>query len=99
MNASDPTFLIGTVVKITSEIEVEGGAPDSVKILSIKNEKGKDVLGEEEEMTQVGETNVYQYIWQTADSFESGEYTALIEAAKGDYTAKSELTFNLKAQA
>lgn len=99
---SNPTFLVGTCVRITSEVEVEGAAPDSVEIISIKDPTGKTVLEGEGEanvaMTQVGETNVYEYIWQTESDFAPGEYTALIAATKGDYIAKSELKFNLEAQ-
>ncbi|MBU1864241.1 MAG: hypothetical protein KKH94_11300 [Candidatus Omnitrophica bacterium] len=91
-------MIVGTCVKISDEIEVEGGGnPDSVTIVSIKDPAGKTVL-EDTAMAQEGETSVWAYIWQTEDTFTPGDFTALIKAVKGDYSGKSEFVFELEAQ-
>jgi len=91
-------MIVGTCVKISDEIEVEGGGnPDSVTIVSIKDPAGKTVL-EDTAMAQEGETNTWSYVWQTEDTFTPGIFIALIKAVKGDYKGNSKLEIELEEQ-
>ena len=83
-------MILGTAVKISSETNIQG---DSATIDIYDPEETKLVDGAS--MTDAG-NRVYEYIFQSTDAMESGEFCAIISVVKGSYTAMSNIKFVLE---
>lgn len=82
----------GTVLKITSVTSI---TPDSITI-SIYDPTNILVVTDQV-MTDEG-SNTYSYIYQNLIINGAGEYTTIISAVSGIYTARSKKTFILQQQ-
>ena len=90
-------MILGTVVKISTTITIDGaGTIDSVSI-SIEDESGA-AKATDEAMIQDGTTTTYYYIYQTAETDDPGNYKVIIEAVSGSYTARSKDYFELETE-
>ena len=86
-------MILGTAVKVTSVITVDGGGSlTSVKI-SIWDSKGNRKVNAQN-MTLVSGTT-YSYIYQSASTDEEGRYKCIIDAVSGSYTGSSRSYFQL----
>lgn len=86
-------MIVGTAVKITTNVEIDGGgSPDSVSI-EIYYPNGSEAVALTA-MTDDG-GNEYSYIYQSAVGDEDGKYKVIVTAVKGSYTARSKEYFTL----
>jgi hypothetical protein len=87
-------MILGTAVKVTSTVTVDGGGdPDSVTISIFDPEGTAEVT--DEAMTG---SNPYSYIYQSETDDVSGTYKAEITATSGAYVGFSRIFFTLKGE-
>lgn len=86
-------MIIGTAVKITTNIEIDGGgSPDSVSI-EIYYPDGTEAQALVAMADDGG--NQYSYIYQSAVGDPDGKYKVIVTAVEGSNTARSREYFTL----
>ena len=86
---------VGTVLKITSTIIVDGGGSVDSATVEITDPDGDQALAPTA-MNDEG-SNVFGYVWQSSEDGDEGFYRADVRPTSGAYTARSQTKFKLNA--
>jgi len=87
-------MLLGTCVKITTDIITPEGATITAVKISIADAAGA-TQADAASMSLDAITGEYYYLFQSTSAMAAGEFKVIVTATAGAYSAKTELTFVL----
>lgn len=87
------TGILGTAVRVVVLLNID--TADAAKI-TIEDPTETDIV-DEQDMTKL--TNgIYEYIYQTAETLEDGEFLITVKITSGSYTSVDQKTFKMVDQ-
>ena len=87
--------LIGSAVKISATVTVDGGGAADSATISIWHVKSNTKVANEQTMVANGD-GVWEYVYQSSTSDKKGVYKCIITAVKSPYSDKSKEEFELE---